>query len=63
MRKSKVHRLNMDFNVECELEIDGRWIAEIPQLQGVMTYGETKNEAKSKAETLALEVQSERAKL
>ncbi len=53
----------MDFNVECELEIDGRWIAEIPQLQGVMTYGETKNEAKSKAETLALEVQSERAKL
>ncbi len=53
----------MNFNIEYELEEDGRWIAEVPKFPGVLAYGATQVEAKSKAETLALEVLSERAKL
>jgi predicted RNase H-like HicB family nuclease len=40
--------------IEIEKEEDGRWIAEIPELPGVMVYGETRNQAISKAETLVL---------
>ena len=39
-----------------EREDDGRWIAEIPELPGVMAYGDSRNEAMSKAEALALRV-------
>jgi predicted RNase H-like HicB family nuclease len=39
-----------------EREEDGRWIAEIPELPGVMAYGDSRNEAMSKAEALALRV-------
>ena len=46
----------MNFRIEFEQEDDGRWIAEIPQLPGVMVYGDTKAEAKSKVETLAFRV-------
>jgi predicted RNase H-like HicB family nuclease len=42
--------------IEIEKEEDGRWIAEIPELPGVMVYGETRNQAISKAEALALRV-------
>ena len=52
----------MNFNIEYELEEDGRWIAEAPELPGVLAYGVTKAEAESRGETLALEVLSERAK-
>lgn len=31
----------MNFNIECEQEEDGRWIAEVPDLPGVLAYGET----------------------
>ena len=31
----------MNFNIECEQEEDGRWIAEVPDLPGVPAYGET----------------------
>ena len=37
-------------------EDDGRWIAEIPELPGVMAYGDSRNEAISKAEALVLRV-------
>lgn len=47
-------------NIEVEREDDGRWIAEIPDLSGVMTYGYTKKEAVSKVEALALRVLAER---
>ena len=40
--------------VEFEKESDGRWIAEIPQLPGVLAYGKTKSEAQRKAYAIAL---------
>jgi predicted RNase H-like HicB family nuclease len=46
--------------IEIEREDDGRWIAEIPELPGVMAYGNTRNEAISKAEALALRVLADR---
>ncbi len=46
--------------VELERESDGRWIAEVPELSGVMTYGATREEALAKAEALALRVLADR---
>jgi predicted RNase H-like HicB family nuclease len=46
--------------VEVEREEDGRWIAEIPDLPGVMVYGDSRNEAIAKAEALALRVLADR---
>jgi predicted RNase H-like HicB family nuclease len=48
--------LNMNFTLECEQEVDGRWIAEVPELPGVLAYGSTSSDAMSKAEVLALRV-------
>ena len=50
----------MNFNIECELEADGRWLAEVPELPGVLAYGASAEEATSKAEVLALRVLAER---
>ena len=44
------------FNIEFEQETDGRWIADVVELPGVMAYGETREEAGNKAEALALRV-------
>lgn len=55
----------MKFRIEIDREDDGRWIAEIPALPGVMAYGKTRQEAIAKAEALALRViadQTERRK-
>jgi predicted RNase H-like HicB family nuclease len=49
----------MNFTLECEREEDGRWIAEVPQLPGVLAYGADAEEAMSKAEVLALRVLAE----
>ena len=46
--------------IEIERESDGRWIAEIPDLPGVMAYGDSKADAVAKAETLALRVIADR---
>ena len=46
--------------IEIERENDGRWIAEIPELPGVMAYGDSRDEAISKAEALALRVLADR---
>ncbi|MBM4402754.1 MAG: type II toxin-antitoxin system HicB family antitoxin [Candidatus Cloacimonetes bacterium] len=46
--------------IEIEKEEDGRWIAEVPDLPGVMVYGNSRNEAISKAEALALRVLADR---
>ena len=35
----------MNYTMECELEVDDRWLAEVIDLPGVLTYGTTKNEA------------------
>ena len=50
----------MDFTIECELEDDGRWLAEVPQLPGVLAYGVTADDAMAKAEVLTLRVLAER---
>jgi len=47
-------------NIEVEREEDGRWIAEVPDLPGVMAYGETQEEAISKVEALSLRVLADR---
>ncbi|MFH1025004.1 MAG: type II toxin-antitoxin system HicB family antitoxin [Planctomycetota bacterium] len=47
-------------NVEIERETDGRWIAEVPDLSGVMAYGTTREEAVSRVEALALRVLADR---
>jgi len=47
-------------NIELELEEDGRWIAEVADLPGVMTYGKTREEAISKVKALALRVLADR---
>ena len=50
----------MNFTIESELEEDGRWLAEVPQLPGVLAYGSTQEEAMSRAQVLALRVIAER---
>ena len=50
----------MQFVLECEREEDGRWLAEVAQLPGVLAYGTSANEAMAKAEVLALRVLAER---
>ena len=50
----------MQFDIECEREDDGRWLAEVAQLPGVMAYGATRDEAMAKAQVLALRVLAER---
>jgi predicted RNase H-like HicB family nuclease len=46
--------------VEIECEEDGRWIAEIPAIPGVLAYGDTPEEARARAEALALRVMADR---
>ena len=48
----------MKYTLECEREDDGRYVAEVPELPGVLAYGKTADEAKAKAkaEALALRV-------
>lgn len=50
----------MNFTIQQEQEDDGRWLAEVPELPGVLAYGLTSQEAVSKAEVLALRVIAER---
>jgi predicted RNase H-like HicB family nuclease len=50
----------MNLNIELEQETDGRWIAEIDELSGVLVYGETREEAIRKVKTLALRVVADR---
>lgn len=50
----------MQFNIEFDREVDGRWIAEITALPGVMAYGATREEAEIKVEALALRVIADR---
>jgi predicted RNase H-like HicB family nuclease len=50
----------MQLTLECEREDDGRWLAEVSQLPGVLAYGASANEAMAQAEVLALRVLAER---
>ncbi len=46
--------------IEIDRESDGRWIAEVPELPGVMAYGENRAEAVARVEALALRVIADR---
>jgi predicted RNase H-like HicB family nuclease len=46
----------MNYHIEYEQETDGRWLAEVPEIPGVLAYGMTANEAMAKAEILTLRV-------
>ena len=50
----------MKLSIECEREADNRWLAEVPELPGVLVSGISANEAMAKAEVLALRVLAER---
>ena len=50
----------MVLTVELEQEADGRWIAEVLELPGVMAYGPLSQEAIAKAKALALRVVADR---
>jgi predicted RNase H-like HicB family nuclease len=50
----------MNFDIEFELEEDGRWIAEIPEIPGALVYGVTPLQAGAKVKALALRVLAER---
>ena len=50
----------MTFTVEFEREDDGRWLAEVVELPGVLAYGQTSDEAIAKAQALALRVLADR---
>lgn len=50
----------MNLTIECERDEDGRWLAEVPQLPGVIVYGSDRMDAIAKAQVLALRVLADR---
>jgi len=50
----------MTFTIELEREQDGRWIAEVPALSGVLRYAKTRDEAVTRVQALALRVIADR---
>lgn len=50
----------MNFTIESEQEEDGRWLAEVAGIPGVLAYGATQSQAMAKAEALALRALAER---
>jgi predicted RNase H-like HicB family nuclease len=50
----------MNFQIEIEREADGRWIAEVPELPGVLTYGKDRDQAIAQVQALALRVLADR---
>jgi predicted RNase H-like HicB family nuclease len=50
----------MPLTIEVEQEDDGRWLAEVPDLPGVLTYGHTRQEAIERAQALSLGVLADR---
>lgn len=50
----------MKLTIETEQETDGRWIAEVMEIPGVMKYGTTREEAIARAKALALRVMADR---
>jgi predicted RNase H-like HicB family nuclease len=50
----------MPLTVDVEREDDGRWLAEVPELPGVLAYGQVRAEAIGRAQALALRVLADR---
>ena len=59
-RSMALELMRMKFTIEFEQEEDGRWIADVLELPGVMVYGQTRKEARAKAHALAHRVMAER---
>jgi predicted RNase H-like HicB family nuclease len=51
---------HLTLRIEVEREEDGRWIAEVPELPGVMVYGSSPADARVKVQALALRVLADR---
>lgn len=52
--------MSVIFRVEVEREVDGRWLAEVVELPGVLAYGATDDEAIARVQALALRVVADR---
>jgi len=50
----------MRLAIETEQEEDGRWLAEVPQIPGILAYGQTREEAITRVESLTLRVIADR---
>ena len=50
----------VNLDIESEREADGRWLAEVPQLPGVLAYGATREAAVARGQVVALRVLAER---
>ena len=50
----------MPLSVEVEQEDDGRWLAEVPEMPGVLAYGQTRQEAIDRVQALSLRVLADR---
>ena len=57
---ARVYSTGVVFSIELEREDDGRWLAEVPALPGVMCYGADRDEAVARVQALALRVIAER---
>ena len=50
----------MPLTIEIEQEENGRWLAEVSELPGVLTYGQTRQEAIARAQVLSLRFLADR---
>jgi predicted RNase H-like HicB family nuclease len=50
----------MQLSIEVEREEDGRWLTEVPELPGVLAYGQSREEAIVRVQALALRVLADR---
>lgn len=50
----------MPLTIEVEQEDDGRWLAEVPAIPGVLAYGQTRDEAVERVQALTLRVLADR---
>lgn len=55
-----MYSTSVTLSVELEREADGRWLAEVPSLPGVLCYGRDRDDAVTKVQALALRVIAER---
>ena len=58
--KTQERQDEMKFTVEYEQEEDGRWLAEVKEMPGVLTYGKDPDDAVAHAQALALRVIADR---
>ena len=61
MATYKRNKIKSHLTVEFDREVDGRWIAEVPKLPGVMAYGDTKKVALQRVYAIALRTLADKA--